>query len=65
MTDSHCYISRSELGLGPGYDPSSMYHVGQVIKCRVTSSNPASRRINLSFQMKPVRFVSMSADILC
>ncbi|KAK6244021.1 hypothetical protein QUC31_010430 [Theobroma cacao] len=49
------FAPRSELGLGPGYDPSSMYHVGQVIKCRVTSSNPASRRINLSFQMKPVR----------
>ncbi|XWS66505.1 hypothetical protein CRYUN_Cryun05aG0205500 [Craigia yunnanensis] len=44
-----------ELGLGPGYDPSTMYHVGQVVKCRVTGSTPASRRINLSFQMKLVR----------
>ncbi|XP_022743667.1 rRNA biogenesis protein RRP5 isoform X2 [Durio zibethinus] len=49
------FAPRSELGLGPGYDPSTMYHVGQVVKCRVTSSTPASRRINLSFQMKPVR----------
>ncbi|XVE75785.1 hypothetical protein DITRI_Ditri12bG0120500 [Diplodiscus trichospermus] len=49
------FAPRSELGLGPGYDPSAMYHVGQVVKCRVTRSTPASRRINLSFQMKPVR----------
>ncbi|XWS56135.1 hypothetical protein CRYUN_Cryun09bG0060500 [Craigia yunnanensis] len=49
------FAPRSELGLGPGYDPSTMFHVGQVVKCRVTSSTPASRHINLSFQMKPVR----------
>ncbi|KAL4342371.1 hypothetical protein GQ457_08G016920 [Hibiscus cannabinus] len=49
------FTPRSELGLGPGHDPSTMYHVGQVVKCRVTSSTPASRHINLSLQMKPVR----------
>ncbi|GMJ14782.1 Ribosomal RNA Processing 5 [Hibiscus trionum] len=49
------FAPRSELGIGPGHDPSSTYHVGQVVKCRVTSSSPASRHINLSLQMKPVR----------
>ncbi|XP_059646446.1 rRNA biogenesis protein RRP5 [Cornus florida] len=43
------FAPRSELGLEPGCDTSSMYHVEQVIKCRVTRSFPASRRINLSF----------------
>lgn len=49
------FAPRSELGLEPGCDPSTMYHVGQVVKCRITSSVPASRRINLSFIMKPTR----------
>ncbi|KAK9266592.1 hypothetical protein L1049_021657 [Liquidambar formosana] len=49
------FAPRSELGLEPGCDASLMYHVGQVVKCRVTSSVPASRRINLSFIMKPTR----------
>lgn len=35
-----------------------MYHVEQVVKCRVTSCIPASRRINLSFLMTPARFDS-------
>ncbi|KAJ4823880.1 hypothetical protein Tsubulata_010462 [Turnera subulata] len=48
-------FERSELGLEAGSDTSSMYHVGQVVKCRVMSSIPASRRINLSFTMKPNR----------
>uniref|UniRef100_A0A2N9FCM1 S1 motif domain-containing protein n=1 Tax=Fagus sylvatica TaxID=28930 RepID=A0A2N9FCM1_FAGSY len=47
--------SRSELGLEPGCDPSTMYHVGQVVKCRITSTVTASRRINLSFIIKPSR----------
>ncbi|CAL5362873.1 unnamed protein product [Camellia sinensis] len=46
---------RSELGLEPGDDPTSLYHVEQVVKCRVTSSVPASRRINLSFVITPAR----------
>ncbi|PPD84400.1 hypothetical protein GOBAR_DD18640 [Gossypium barbadense] len=49
------FAPRSELGLGPGDDPNSMFHVGQVVKCRVTGSSPASRHINLSLQMRPVR----------
>ncbi|CAN1306960.1 rRNA biogenesis protein RRP5 [Linum perenne] len=49
------FAPRSELGLEPGSEPSSMYHIGQVIKCRVTSSVPSSRRINLSFMMKASR----------
>ncbi|KAL5741947.1 hypothetical protein ACOSP7_028679 [Xanthoceras sorbifolium] len=53
------FAPRSELGLDPGCEPSSMYHVGQVIKCRITRSIPTSRRINLSFIMKPTR---VSAD---
>ncbi|KAF5737374.1 protein RRP5 isoform X2 [Tripterygium wilfordii] len=49
------FAPRSELGLDPGSEPSSMYHVGQVVKCRILSSIPASRRITLSFLMKPTR----------
>ncbi|KAL5063071.1 hypothetical protein RYX36_024808, partial [Vicia faba] len=32
-----------------------VYNVGQVVKCRVVSSIPASRRINLSLIIKPTR----------
>nr|XP_015898902.2 rRNA biogenesis protein RRP5 isoform X1 [Ziziphus jujuba var. spinosa] len=49
------FAPRSELGLEPGSDPSAMYHVGQVVKCRIVSSVPASRRINLSFTITPPR----------
>ncbi|PWA39554.1 RNA binding protein [Artemisia annua] len=49
------YAPRSELGLDPGSEVSSMYHVEQVVKCRVTSSVPATRRINLSFLVTPTR----------
>ncbi|KAL7197319.1 hypothetical protein ACSBR2_019960 [Camellia fascicularis] len=49
------FASRSELGLDPGDDPTSLCHVEQVVKCRVTSSIPASRRINLSFVITPAR----------
>ncbi|CAL5321117.1 unnamed protein product [Camellia sinensis] len=49
------FASRSELGLEPGDDPTLLYHVEQVVKCRVTSSVPASRRINISFVMTPAR----------
>ncbi|GAB2295441.1 hypothetical protein Dimus_029608 [Dionaea muscipula] len=49
------FVPRSELGLEPGCDPSSRYHVGEVVKCRITSSIPAYRRINLSFITSPTR----------
>lgn len=49
------FVPRSQLGLEPGRDTSTTYHVGQVVKCRVTSSLPASRRINLSFLITPRR----------
>ncbi|PON46626.1 Polyribonucleotide nucleotidyltransferase [Parasponia andersonii] len=45
----------SELGLEPGSDPSSIYHVGQVVKCRIISSVLGSKRISLSFIIKPPR----------
>ncbi|OIV89511.1 hypothetical protein TanjilG_20430 [Lupinus angustifolius] len=48
-------VQGSELGLEPGVDPGTVYNVGQVVKCRVISSIPASRRINLSFTIKPTR----------
>lgn len=57
--------TRAELGLDPGCEPSSMYHVGQVVKCRITCSIPASRRINLSFMMKPTRFASLFILLIC
>lgn len=47
------FVPRAELGLDPGSDVGSMYHVEQVVKCRVTSSVPSSRRINLSFLVTP------------
>lgn len=50
------YITRSELGLEPGSEASSTFHVGQVVKCRVINAVPASRRINLSFIISPKRF---------
>ncbi|KAL6540426.1 hypothetical protein OROMI_024309 [Orobanche minor] len=49
------FAPRSELGLGPTGDISSLYHVEQVVKCRVVKSIPASRRINLSFNMTTTR----------
>ncbi|THF96348.1 hypothetical protein TEA_012815 [Camellia sinensis var. sinensis] len=52
----------SELGLDPGDDPTSLCHVEQVVKCRVTSSVPASRRINLSFVITPARSEALFLD---
>ncbi|XP_062112321.1 rRNA biogenesis protein RRP5 isoform X2 [Humulus lupulus] len=49
------FAPRSQLGLDPGSDPSSIYHVGQVVKCRIIGSVSGSRRINLSFIIKPSR----------
>ncbi|XP_031396337.1 rRNA biogenesis protein RRP5 isoform X3 [Punica granatum] len=49
------FAPRHDLGLEPGSDPTSMYHVGQAVKCRVTSSVPSARRINLSFTTKHSR----------
>ncbi|WOG99939.1 hypothetical protein DCAR_0519295 [Daucus carota subsp. sativus] len=49
------FAPRSELGLDKGSEISSIYHVEEVVKCRVISSLPASRRINLSFIMSPSR----------
>ncbi|KAJ0705044.1 putative suppressor of forked, tetratricopeptide-like helical domain superfamily [Helianthus annuus] len=49
------FAPRAELGLDPGSDVSSMYHVEQVVKCRVTSSVPAIKRISLSFLATPAR----------
>ncbi|KAJ6846908.1 rRNA biogenesis protein RRP5 [Iris pallida] len=41
--------SRSELGLQPGIEADAAYHAGQVVKCRIISSVPASHKINISF----------------
>ncbi|KAG9456393.1 hypothetical protein H6P81_000901 [Aristolochia fimbriata] len=43
------FAHRTELGLDPGSDPSSLFHVGQVVKCRVISMSPGSKKISLSF----------------
>ncbi|KAJ8448109.1 hypothetical protein Cgig2_031833 [Carnegiea gigantea] len=48
-------VALSELGLDPGCDTSSGYHVGQVVKCRVTNSVPASGRVNLSLIISPAK----------
>ncbi|KAK4432202.1 rRNA biogenesis protein RRP5 [Sesamum alatum] len=47
------FAPRSELGLVPGNDIGSMYHVEQVVKCRVVKCIPASHRITLSFNVTP------------
>ncbi|CAH2053972.1 unnamed protein product [Thlaspi arvense] len=52
-------VPRFELGLEPGSDPNSVFHVGEVVKCRVTSAVHGTRRINLSFMIKPT---SVSED---
>ncbi|KAH0904854.1 hypothetical protein HID58_044357 [Brassica napus] len=53
------FVARFELGLEPGSDPASVFHIGEVVKCRVTSAVHGTRRINLSFMMKPT---SVSED---
>ncbi|KAJ0242497.1 S1 domain-containing protein [Hirschfeldia incana] len=53
------FVARFELGLEPGSDPASVFHVGEVVKCRVTSAVHGTRRINLSFMIKPT---SVSED---
>ncbi|XP_050380953.1 rRNA biogenesis protein RRP5 [Argentina anserina] len=49
------FAPRSELGLEPGSDPNAMYHVGQVVKCRIIGANATSRRIKLSLIIRPPR----------
>lgn len=51
--------TRSELGLEPGSEASSAFHVGQAVKCRVINAVPASRKINLSFIISPKRFTCL------
>ncbi|XP_023641258.1 rRNA biogenesis protein RRP5 isoform X2 [Capsella rubella] len=53
------FVPRFELGLEPGSDPDSVFHVGEVVKCRVTSVVHGSRRITLSLMIKPA---SVSED---
>ncbi|XP_047065706.1 rRNA biogenesis protein RRP5 [Lolium rigidum] len=43
------FVSRSEIGLEPGTEAESVYHVGQVVKCRIVSVIPTSRKLNVSF----------------
>ncbi|KAK1282151.1 hypothetical protein QJS10_CPB22g01233 [Acorus calamus] len=47
------FAHRSELGLDPGSEPGSVYHVGEVVKCRIISVVSASRRISVSFVTTP------------
>ncbi|AAG51058.1 rRNA biogenesis protein, putative, 3' partial; 75505-85642, partial [Arabidopsis thaliana] len=47
------FVPRFELGLEPGSDPDSVFHVGEVVKCRVTSAVHGTQRITLSFMIKP------------
>ncbi|KAI4308115.1 hypothetical protein L6164_031221 [Bauhinia variegata] len=48
----------SELELEQRGDPGAVYILGQVVKCQVTSSIPASWRINLSMIKKPTSWVA-------
>ncbi|XP_020258376.1 rRNA biogenesis protein RRP5 [Asparagus officinalis] len=49
------FAHRSELALDPGSEADAVYHVGQVVKCRIISSVVASHNINLSFVTSPKR----------
>nr|BAC79783.2 putative pre-rRNA processing protein RRP5 [Oryza sativa Japonica Group]BAD31015.1 putative pre-rRNA processing protein RRP5 [Oryza sativa Japonica Group] len=51
------FVSRSELGLEPGTEAENVYHVGQVVKCRVVSVVPASRKINVTFLISTNRVI--------
>ncbi|KZV37907.1 hypothetical protein F511_12189 [Dorcoceras hygrometricum] len=55
------FAPRYELGLDPGSDIGSMYHVEQVVKCRVVNCIPASRRIHLSLNMSLTREVGVES----
>lgn len=55
------FAPRYELCLDPGSDIGSMYHVEQVVKCRVVKCIPASRRIHLSFNMSLTRAVGVES----
>ncbi|KAK8947319.1 hypothetical protein KSP39_PZI006890 [Platanthera zijinensis] len=46
------FAPRSELDLEPGSEPNAVYHVEQVVKCRITSSG---KNINVSFVISPKR----------
>ena len=47
--DIFLIFTRSELGLEPGTEAESVYHVGQVVKCRIVSVIPTSRKLTISF----------------
>ncbi|URE17983.1 Suppressor of forked protein (Suf) [Musa troglodytarum] len=49
-----CFV-RSELGLELGDEADSVYHVGQVVKCRIISCATSSRRISVSFVISTKR----------
>lgn len=55
------FAPRYELCLDPGSDIDSMYHVEQVVKCRVVKCIPASRRMHLSFNMSLTRAVGVES----
>lgn len=57
----HYFLStRDELGMEPGSEPGALYHVGQVIKCKVLASNPSSRKINITFNLSSKRLNSLT-----
>ncbi|CAA7399281.1 unnamed protein product [Spirodela intermedia] len=43
------------LGLEPGVEANAVYHIGQVMKCRIVSSSHVLRRISISFVLSPKR----------
>ncbi|XP_004303371.1 PREDICTED: protein RRP5 homolog [Fragaria vesca subsp. vesca] len=56
------FSPRSELGLEPGSGPSTMYHVGQVVKCRVIGSNYSLVRVSEDDMVKLGSLVSGVVD---
>lgn len=53
---SKLFTFRTELGLDSMREAQSIFHEGEVVKCRVIGASPASRKINLSFVISPKRY---------
>ncbi|CAD6220662.1 unnamed protein product [Miscanthus lutarioriparius] len=58
------FVSRSDLGLEAGTEAENVYHVGQVVKCRIINVIPASRKLNVSFVISHNRVIPIDTPKL-
>ncbi|KAG6542156.1 hypothetical protein Mapa_016388 [Marchantia paleacea] len=42
-------VHRTEMGLPVGYNPTTAFQLGQVVKCKVMRSDPSAKRLSVSF----------------